>query len=1074
MTNDMPTPSITKTGRRWPLILIFGVIAILVFIQATLLLLTGWLNASAGQRWLQTKLTTATGLQVSFDRLTVVGISEVAVNQLRMADQQGVFATVNKAGIDIQLGALLQRRAAFNLHADRLELTRLPVSTSTAPKRSGPPLTPMSPPRIYVRSASLGLSISQLILSQKIVGRPLTLSPTLQFQTQFGGPLFTAHLNGHLKPQQTDAHDDDLYIPHYLLLDATLDPKTDILTIAKGDIAAAVYNLTFNGTAGLGIQDTIAINLRLHSDDLARLTGTTLNGNLDLKTILSATLPHPAIEIAGNVDSPELVKKEIGSLTLQAQAADFIQSPHGAARLSTSYQRQPAELALKFDQQDDNLRIHDIAGTAPGVKLDGTVTLDKTSTLADGQLHAAVNLSAYQDLLNGLAGEGDARLMLTPKAGKQAAALTAAVKDLQRGELSLQTATLTAQMADLKSGQLPQLVIAARGLLAPNAQINRLNATITPVDAQNFQLQGTAAGQGHLPFSLTMAAAVQGNAKSWSARDINLQLASKPGTLTVRGLLDQHAAALNLAAMNFALGALPGLPPAAAKLALSGKTQLTGTMQTPQISSDMTVRPAAQRAGAKSSIAIRLQTTVTDGVLHAALKGSGTGITRLAGDIALPLHLSLEPFAFQLPADTALKGALTVDARLDKLSHDFLPPDLGLGGNLQALLTAAGTVGTPKLQGNIALTDGTLRQESTGLLLQRIALRSSFQDKLIKLASLQAQDGAQGSLSASGTIDLGAAMPLNLKLTADHLNPLRNSNFFSGQLSTSLMLTGRQPHYDLKGRIMAQPVSITIPDRFGSKIPQLNIVKPNREKPGVNFLQAINLAIRLDAPNQFFVRGWGLDAEFGGKLDVGGTLAAPDVNGSLSSKRGRFEQFGKRFDISSGTLRFEGAIPPSPYLDITSTTTTNGITAQIDLTGPVTQPALKLSAVPALPQDEVLSRILFGKDMSNISPFQAIQIAQTLQQFSGKGNGGGSDPIAKLRGATGLDDLSVNSSDTGPTTVGAGKYLTDRVYLSVQSGADEKSNNAQIQIDLTRHLKAQSKVGAEAQTGGGLLWQWDY
>jgi translocation and assembly module TamB len=221
-----------------------------------------------------------------------------------------------------------------------------------------------------------------------------------------------------------------------------------------------------------------------------------------------------------------------------------------------------------------------------------------------------------------------------------------------------------------------------------------------------------------------------------------------------------------------------------------------------------------------------------------------------------------------------------------------------------------------------------------------------------------------------------------------------------------------------------------------------------------------------------FVRGWGLDAEFGGDLAAGGTLAQPLVNGTLSSRRGRYEEFNKRFDLAHANLRFQGTVPPSPYLDIEAQTKADTITAIIKLTGAAKDPKIALSSIPALPQDEVLARILFGKDMKKISPFQAIQLASTLQRFTGHG-GGGPGLLDTLRSETGLDDLSVSNDDAGGTTVGAGKYITDKVYIQVGGGA-AKGGAATVKYQITPNVTIDSKINQDAQAGGGVSWSWDY
>jgi translocation and assembly module TamB len=111
--------------------------------------------------------------------------------------------------------------------------------------------------------------------------------------------------------------------------------------------------------------------------------------------------------------------------------------------------------------------------------------------------------------------------------------------------------------------------------------------------------------------------------------------------------------------------------------------------------------------------------------------------------------------------------------------------------------------------------------------------------------------------------------------------------------------------------------------------------------------------------------------------------------------------------------------------------------------------------------------------MSRITPFQAIQLTQTLQRFSGKG-GGGFDPLGKLRSATGLDDIRVDTNEAGESSVGVGKYLTDKVYLEVEKGKGEASGAANIEVELTPSISLESKIGQDAQGGAGIFWSRDY
>jgi translocation and assembly module TamB len=104
---------------------------------------------------------------------------------------------------------------------------------------------------------------------------------------------------------------------------------------------------------------------------------------------------------------------------------------------------------------------------------------------------------------------------------------------------------------------------------------------------------------------------------------------------------------------------------------------------------------------------------------------------------------------------------------------------------------------------------------------------------------------------------------------------------------------------------------------------------------------------------------------------------------------------------------------------------------------------------------------------------QAIQLTQTLRRFSGQG-GAGFDPLGTLREATGLDNIAVDTDDSGAPNVGVGKYLSDKVYLEFKRGQSEASGAANLQIEITPQINVETEVGQDARAGGGIFWRRDY
>ena len=146
---------------------------------------------------------------------------------------------------------------------------------------------------------------------------------------------------------------------------------------------------------------------------------------------------------------------------------------------------------------------------------------------------------------------------------------------------------------------------------------------------------------------------------------------------------------------------------------------------------------------------------------------------------------------------------------------------------------------------------------------------------------------------------------------------------------------------------------------------------------------------------------------------------------------GNYEFAGKRFTLTRGRIGFDGSAPPDPQLDIAASADLSGTNATVTVRGSALRPEIVFSSVPAMPEEELLARVLFGSSVSQISAPEALQLGAAVASLHG---GGGLDPINKLRSAIGLDRLRIVSADAAlgrQTGVAAGKYLGRRFYAEV-------------------------------------------
>jgi translocation and assembly module TamB len=117
-----------------------------------------------------------------------------------------------------------------------------------------------------------------------------------------------------------------------------------------------------------------------------------------------------------------------------------------------------------------------------------------------------------------------------------------------------------------------------------------------------------------------------------------------------------------------------------------------------------------------------------------------------------------------------------------------------------------------------------------------------------------------------------------------------------------------------------------------------------------------------------------------------------------------------------------------------------------------------------------LAQLLFGRNISEISAFQALQLASAVATLAGRGGAG---VISNLRTGFGLDDLDVTTTDSGATAVRAGKYISDNVYTDVTAASDGTADIS-INLDIGKNLTAKGTVGSDGNTGIGLFFEKDY
>lgn len=385
-----------------------------------------------------------------------------------------------------------------------------------------------------------------------------------------------------------------------------------------------------------------------------------------------------------------------------------------------------------------------------------------------------------------------------------------------------------------------------------------------------------------------------------------------------------------------------------------------------------------------------------------------------------------------------------------------------LSGPARIAADAGGTLANPRIRGLVSTSGARLESPVTGTVLTNVAASGRFGGSRLVIDRFTA-DAGKGTVTGSGGFDFAAAhgVGIDLDLRADHA-VLINRDDIGATVTGALNFLS-----DGQGGLISGDVTLDKSRyRLGqataaTAVPQLDIKEINLPGGGEEDeapAKPWQLDIHARAPNSLTVSGLGLDSEWSANLQIAGAPDNPAITGQAKLIRGNYEFAGREFELDRGVIRFAGEVPANPALDISANANETGLDATIHVTGAAQKPEISFTSTPALPEDELLSRLLFGTSITNLSAPEALQLAAAVAALQ---NGGtGLNPINAVRRAVGLDRLRIVPADpqTGQgTSVAAGKYITRRFYAEIiTDGAGYSAT--QVEFQVTRWLSLLSTI----------------
>ena len=440
------------------------------------------------------------------------------------------------------------------------------------------------------------------------------------------------------------------------------------------------------------------------------------------------------------------------------------------------------------------------------------------------------------------------------------------------------------------------------------------------------------------------------------------------------------------------------------------------------------------------------------------------------------LVLRVDPGEGETPADRFLSGRLSGGVRY----NGPVEPLWALGGldgqELKGAIAVgadfAGTPAQPQMSG-VARGKGLIyRNAAFGTEIVDLAFDGQFGGSVLKLNSITGRANG-GTLSGSGFVRVGIDPSIDLQLNLDRAR-LANSDTLEFTLSGPLRLQGQGVGATLTGDLQVDNARIQLVQMQNSEVPQLQVRRAGEVVVPVAeaSLSASNLKldVRVRADDRVRVEGMGLDSLWRADIRVRGTARQPQLVGTATLTRGDFAFAGSDFTLSTGRVVFNGN-PLDSSIDIRAQTQAEDVTAFVTIAGTAAKPEVRFSSNPSLPEDEILSRLLFGSSVADLSVTEAVQLATAVAGLQS-----GVDTMGKIRRSVGVDRLRLvgDNAETGMGTgIAIGKRLTRNVYVEVLT--DSQGNTlTTMQLTLSRIWSLFIEVSSVGKSSVNVRYQREY
>ena len=342
------------------------------------------------------------------------------------------------------------------------------------------------------------------------------------------------------------------------------------------------------------------------------------------------------------------------------------------------------------------------------------------------------------------------------------------------------------------------------------------------------------------------------------------------------------------------------------------------------------------------------------------------------------------------------RGEVTGRADFDRMPLQavlaWMAGVVNVEGILEGSVTAQGPVKNPTFVGSVDLSDGRVNLRNVGQTLENVRGRAIFDEDGVAITDLRADDTG-GSAEVDGRVGF-RRFRLNkadFQVNANSF-PLRQEGSIVARVEGNARVLAQFEDEGLEGEVRLRKLTIDIPE--SSATPQDLAPHPEVFFIGESYEQAyepapypVHLKLRSEERIVIMSRDQGFFVEASANLDT--TMAEELlIKGAVNLHTGNFRVFGKRFDIRSGSMVFDGDPDMNAKVNLVARHTLRGSndTVTVTVSGRLNNPTIEFSSsVPTESEAQVIALLVTGttRQQRGVGPTTAQASQETTNFLTG-------------------------------------------------------------------------------------------